>query len=734
MIVPRSPLSARGGLPRRPVGLGLILTLFLPVLALAAVSAVSVRQRAQTRQLLVQERYAAIADLVASRLDEQLETAHRELLAEIDGEEWDSAAVVARLGAAERRLPELRPLVMLAPDGTVVYPSPPREAAADELLAPLDEQPSSPTFGWLLTRAEQVELRTTDFEVATNLYRRALRLAGSDLERVLALNGLGRTRLKAAEPDAARSAYERMVALADPFDRRLAPWAVIGRVQRAVALAGAGAGEEAWDARLEALRFLQRQRFHLDRSLYAFYRARLYAALEQIPNARAAAALAEARREEEELDEIDRVLSDLLGGLPELLAAAAPASGRVVGSTDGVAPRGQSAWTVRRARLPGSAAGIALLSRRTDTGWTLARGWRPSAVRRALARLLAQEGPWRGRGVALLDPNGTVVATASATLPAETAGARIQISALPGWRVLAYPPEGSLAAEARRDVLDYALLLGAALVAVIASVVLASRTVARQVALARARSEFVSSVSHELKTPLSLIRMFAENLVAGWVPEERRTEYYRVMLGESERLSSVIDNVLDFARIEAGGREYRLRPADLVALTREILERYQHALRSDGIRLVEKLPARPLEAEIDPEAFGRVLVNLLSNAVKYIGDGERRVVVSLCRQGERAVLAVADTGVGMDADTARRIFEPFWRSTDPESTVRTGSGLGLTIVRHIARAHGGSVRVDSVPGRGSTFTVEFPLRAEAAEREGTASGRGRQKRAGEAPA
>jgi signal transduction histidine kinase len=207
--------------------------------------------------------------------------------------------------------------------------------------------------------------------------------------------------------------------------------------------------------------------------------------------------------------------------------------------------------------------------------------------------------------------------------------------------------------------------------------------------------------------------MFAENLRAGWVPDSKKPEYYQVMLSESERLSGVIENVLDFSRIESGHRDFRLNPDDLSRLIADIIERYRYSFETAGIELEADLPAEPVVVRVDREGIAQVLVNLLSNATKYIGEGDKRVEVKLVPLKESVRIEVADTGVGMSSEAVEQIFDPFYRIDDPASRPVTGSGIGLTIVRHIVDAHGGHINVHSTPGRGTTFTVTLPRDAAA---------------------
>jgi len=222
-----------------------------------------------------------------------------------------------------------------------------------------------------------------------------------------------------------------------------------------------------------------------------------------------------------------------------------------------------------------------------------------------------------------------------------------------------------------------------------------------------AKSDFISNVSHELKTPLSLIRMFGELLALGKLKTpEKGKEYAEIITREAERLSRLIDNVLDFARIERGRAAYEFVPGRLDEVVERSLDVYRHRLEREGFKLVTKIDPGLPEAPMDENAMTLLLLNLLENAVKY-GKGE--ISVYLTRQGNRLRLVVGDQGPGIPADEQRKIFERFYRTRGARGTNVRGSGIGLSLVKHIAEAHGGTVVVDSEPGKGAAFIVDIPL-------------------------
>ena len=252
------------------------------------------------------------------------------------------------------------------------------------------------------------------------------------------------------------------------------------------------------------------------------------------------------------------------------------------------------------------------------------------------------------------------------------------------------------------------LILGALSLLLAGGIILTYRNVTKEMALARLKSDFVSNVSHELRTPLSLIRLYAETLEMGRLTSPQKyQEYYQIIRKESERLTALINNILDFSRIEAGRKEYDFRDTDLSELVRNTLESYRYQIEQSGFTFEERIAEVP-PLRVDREAMARSLLNLVNNALKYSQD-QKYIGVSLYRQNGSVNLEVVDHGIGIPESDQQKIFEKFYRVGDPLVHNTKGSGLGLSLVQHIVQAHGGQVFVDSVPGRGSKFTISLPV-------------------------
>jgi signal transduction histidine kinase len=252
------------------------------------------------------------------------------------------------------------------------------------------------------------------------------------------------------------------------------------------------------------------------------------------------------------------------------------------------------------------------------------------------------------------------------------------------------------------------LMLGALLVS---GIVLALRTADRAMRLSAMKSDFVSNVSHELRTPLASIRVFAELMRLGRVqsPEKVR-EYGDFIERESRRLSRLIENILDFSRIESGRKTYNFAPADMKQVVEGVLQSFEVHLKHNGFTArIEAPPGNLPKVIADPDALGQAVHNLLDNAVKYSGEA-RHIEVALASSptGDQVTIAVRDHGIGIARPEQAKIFDRFHRvSTGLVHEVK-GSGLGLSLVQHIVTVHGGTITVESSPGKGSTFTLHLP--------------------------
>jgi signal transduction histidine kinase len=281
--------------------------------------------------------------------------------------------------------------------------------------------------------------------------------------------------------------------------------------------------------------------------------------------------------------------------------------------------------------------------------------------------------------------------------------------ALPHWETALYLMRPQQMQENARSVRQTLLLLIAAALAAIAfggwAVFADAR---RQMALAQKKTDFVSNVSHELKTPLTSIRMFAEMMQSGNAVEEKRPQYLRIIVAEAERLTRLINNVLDFARLERKQKRYDFHALDLHEVLARTWEGIELHLREQGFATRWQAAPPPYSVRGDDDALAQILVNLLSNAEKYSQD-KKEVELHSYLTGDSVHVSVLDRGSGVPPGEEAKIFEAFYRAHDSLASGIQGSGLGLTLAQRIAREHGGEITYQAREGGGSNVTLRLPL-------------------------
>ena len=253
------------------------------------------------------------------------------------------------------------------------------------------------------------------------------------------------------------------------------------------------------------------------------------------------------------------------------------------------------------------------------------------------------------------------------------------------------------------------ILIAGITILIVIGIWLVFRNIKKEIQLAQLKSDFVSNVSHELRTPLSLISMFAETLEMGRVKsEEKKNEYYSIIQSETSRLSSIVNKVLNFSRMEAGKRTYHPVKSNLNDIIQNIFSTYRFHLQNNGFEFEFKQgPNIPL-INIDPEAISEAVINLVDNAVKY-SDDKKVVLLKTGKENSFVYVEVEDKGIGIPETYQKKIFEKFYRiSTGPIHNTK-GTGLGLSLVKQIVEAHKGKIKLTSSQGKGSCFRLLFPV-------------------------
>lgn len=236
------------------------------------------------------------------------------------------------------------------------------------------------------------------------------------------------------------------------------------------------------------------------------------------------------------------------------------------------------------------------------------------------------------------------------------------------------------------------------------------RDVRRDLRMAEMRSQFVSSVSHELKTPLTAIRMFAETLRLGRSKGQKtQEEYLDTIVKESERLTRLLNNVLNFSKIEKGKRIYRLELTSLSEVIQATSRAMEYPLSQQGFKLNIKTEEDLPDVRADKDAIEQAILNLLHNALKY-SSKSRDIDLRLQQKDNNAIIQVIDRGIGIDPQGQKRIFEKYYRVPSEENERTSGTGLGLALVSHIVKGHKGHIEVKSELGKGSTFSIYLPMK------------------------
>ena len=311
----------------------------------------------------------------------------------------------------------------------------------------------------------------------------------------------------------------------------------------------------------------------------------------------------------------------------------------------------------------------------------------------------------------LLGPDGTRLA--NVRQPYDLGEARIEPLGGPfeGYRVRVGVTENAAVVLAERFVgfmMAYITLMG---LAIVLAVIFGLRYTLRQVELAQLKSSFVSNVTHELKTPISLIRLAVETLeMRRFSSPEEGQLFLRTIARETDKLSQLVDNILDFAKLESGRPVFQLRPVDLADVAREALETFRPRLDDQGFRVEAEIPDHLPPVMGDPRSLVHCVLNLIDNAVKYSRE-RREIRLSAGTREGRVTVSVADRGVGIAPGDQQKVFEKFVRLETGLVHDVKGAGLGLALVNQIMRAHHGRVELVSTPGEGSTFTLVLPVAA-----------------------
>lgn len=483
------------------------------------------------------------------------------------------------------------------------------------------------------------------------------------------------------------------------------PYSLVAYNQLLSIVESEGSSETAVNLLVEFGRALSENFDRLDRNQWEYYLERVESKLERL-----VAKGPEAHR-------------DTLARLHELSAAVLRENEQSAFFQSAVLPRIQSVLssekTLDRVRYFALTSGDSTLHGAFETrgtkpgpirivGFTIRRSTLDDLTARRLAEVRIGE-PMRA---VLLDEHETPVLTAGGSVGSILFKSpfRSLVPLLPGDSVgvVAYG-RNPLEAITSKSLTIYYVFIGLVILMIVFGIVLIFHDISREEDLSRMKSDFIANVSHEIKTPIASIRTLAENLNEGWIVDKtKQREYYRHITKESERLSHLVENILDFSRIEAEKKSYRMDLVSPVDVVKRTVERFRVLVDGQGVTLKASIPLRLPHVKMDQDAIQQALLNLLDNAVKYSRE-EKCVEISAEALSDQLVIRVADHGRGISKKEVGKIFEKFYRIESQNERKVPGSGIGLTLVKEIIEAHGGRVELKSEVNQGSTFTLFIPV-------------------------
>lgn len=605
-------------------------------------------------------------------------------------------------------------IIMLRPSGEFFY-------VAEGFIVPPDvpgktDAPPKKEF----QEAERLEFVLKRPGEAARAYAAIARGTAEPELRLLALNALGRCQLRERNYGQAIEAYRELVrSTPEVLTPDTAVLPLMAGLQLGLAFEKLGKGPQAVPELAALYREFLERRWIVSTELLRFYASEYETAIEGLcarNNADpACAAYRDVKRGKErrlrEIAELEAVRQALLPALAswqpsessedrKIVWLQAPASLAVVVRSRLAAPDRATPGAVLLASVLGEKTLLDLLRGASKTGFSIG-GYVRARVERRDGKVLLGAGSRPPRDASLEERLG---------------------EGLPDWKLtLFHDPADNIgqSLSLRRHL--YLFLIGVLICLLFLGGFLIVRAVNQEMEVVRMKSDFVSLVSHEFKSPIASMRTLVERLQAGSVQDPvRRQLYFDVVGGELQRLTRLVNNVLDFSKIESGRKEYFFAETDLAGLAKDLLLTFEPLASQRGLRIeTEVAPSLPL-VRVDRDSISQAILNLLDNAMKYSEKGTM-IRVSLERNGTAVLVKVSDQGRGIPGEDIPRIFLPSYRSSDPGNREVPGAGLGLSVVQHVMDSHGGKVTVESIIGKGTTFTLAIPMKENPAAETGEAT-------------
>ena len=681
-----------------------ILVLF-PCAIISYLSLQSIRQKAEN----LRTKYSGTVNLVRDKLENEVtrfETNLRNSVIELTPESDNAAILKAWLRNTESENPAFKNLFLINSDGGLISSSLSLGwNKIKEAPASLNQKAAA-----IFNMAEKTEFIRKDYTESIRLYRQALASSSSSQERALLMSRIGRCYFKMGEYRKSIDEYKNIPELEnDEITIGNVPASIVALSQINDCYEALKTDKEQYNTTVELYQHLLDQPWDLEGGEYLYYLKTISARIRRPELSDGNVFAAERKIEdllirEEKLLKVIRIIEfiykNMLSEIESELSQGSSSELQVHNISREV---NDSVFQLSFFKLPSSFQRFRLLA----LAYHLKKEYILSDL---FPEILASVELGKDVFVGILGENDSLLylqhdLPVSRYLVAENFSQQ-----LTGWKVALFDPDGKTIEQLTgKEKQLYMMLFAGIIVVMLIGIILMLRAVMHESEISRMKSEFVSNVSHELKTPLALIRMFGETLDSGIVTEEKdKQKFYGIIRKESERLTHLINNVLDFSRMDAGVKEYNFREADLVEVVRSSLEAYKYQISDNGFKIESELPDEPVIQRIDKDAISQVLLNLLNNAVKY-SDEEKYILVKVHKDQASALISVTDHGVGITKDQMKKIFDKFYRVSADLTKETRGSGLGLTLAKHIVEAHGGTIEVESVVGKGSMFTVRLPM-------------------------
>jgi signal transduction histidine kinase len=691
--------------PRTKILFVAFLLILVPGAIISYLSLQSIRQKAEN----LRTKYSGTVNLVRDKLENEvsrLETNLRNSVIELTPESDKTIGLKTWLRNIEYNNPAFKHLIIINADGGLISSSVSFGWNKPTGIQPFVNQQAATSFNM----AEKAELIRKDYIESINLYREALASSASSQERALLLSRIGRCYFKLGEYEKAINEYKKILELENKeITIGNVPASIVALSQITDCYEALNADKEQYNTTFELYQQLVDKSWDLAGGEYLYY---LKSANEKIRSPEVSGSnvnsfernIADLLIREDKLIEqirfIEFINKNILPEIESELRQGSPSELQMHNISRKV---NDSTFQLSFLKLPAAFQQSRLLA--------LAYQFKKDYILSDLfPGVLSSVELGKDVFVGILGQNDSVLYLQQNLPVSRYLVAENFAQPFVNWRVALFDPDGkSIEQLTGKEKLLYLILFAGIIVVMLIGIILMVRAVIHESEISRMKSEFVSNVSHELKTPLALIRMFGETLDSGIVTDEKdKRKFYSIIRKESERLTHLINNVLDFSRMDAGVKEYNFQEADLVEVVKSSLEAYKFQISDSGFKIESDLPDEPVILKIDKDAISQVLLNLLNNAVKF-SDEEKYILVKVCRDLTSALILILDHGVGIPKDELKKIFDKFYRVSAARTKETRGSGLGLTLAKHIVEAHGGTIEVESEVGKGSKFTVRIPL-------------------------